>query len=67
MKYKIEIVEVRNNEEYMIGKIECYSLEEAEQLFKMITPKNLNGNQVGVLLIEDKEETDFKYSQEEEV
>lgn len=65
MKYGIEIIEVKNNEEYPIGKIECPTLDKAEQLFKMITPKSLNGNQVGVLLIEDKEETDFKYSQEE--
>ena len=62
MKYAIEIVVVRNNEEYSIGKIECKNLDMAEQLFKMINPTHLNGNQVGVLLKEDKEETDFKYS-----
>jgi hypothetical protein len=64
MKYKIEIVEVKNNEEKIIGRIECLTLDKAEQLFKMITPKSLNGNQIGILLIEDKEEIDFKYSEE---
>lgn len=63
MKYGIEIVKIKNNQEYTMAEIECPTLEEAENLYYAITPKHIDTTQVGILLIKDNEIELSNYSQ----
>lgn len=64
MKYGIEIVKIKNNQEYTMAEIECPTLEEAEKLYNSVTPKHIDTTQVGILLINDNEIELSNYSQD---